>query len=70
MTPPIEGIKKANFGTIPVFMTTLSNILGALLFLRFGYSVGHVGLLGTLGIVALGHLVTLPTAMAVAEIAT
>ncbi len=70
MTPPIEGIKKANFGTIPVFMTTLSTILGAILFLRFGYSVGHVGLLGTLGIVALGHLVTLPTAMAVAEIAT
>ncbi|MDW3192229.1 MAG: amino acid permease [Cytophagales bacterium] len=62
--------QKANFGTMPVFMTTLSTILGAVLFLRFGYAVGHTGLLGTLGIIAIGHLVTLPTAMAIAEIAT
>ncbi|MEM8894990.1 MAG: amino acid permease [Bacteroidota bacterium] len=61
---------KGNFGTLPVFMTTISTILGAVLFLRFGYAVGHVGLIGTLGIIAIGHLVTLPTAMAVAEIAT
>ena len=33
---------KANFGTMPVFMTTISTILGAILFLRFGYAVGHV----------------------------
>lgn len=65
-----ENTNKATFGTLPVFMTTLSTILGAILFLRFGYAVGHVGLLGTLAIVALGHLVTIPTAMAVAEIAT
>ncbi len=61
---------KPSFGTLPVFMTAISTILGAILFLRFGYAVGHVGLLGTIGIIALGHLVTLPTAMAVAEIAT
>ena len=40
------------------------------MFLRFGYSVGQVGVYGTLGIVLLGHLVTIPTAMALAEIAT
>lgn len=57
-------------GTWPVFMTAISTILGAILFLRFGYSVAHVGLLGTLGIIVIGHLVTIPTAMAVAEIAT
>lgn len=62
--------KESTMGTMPVFMTALSTILGAILFLRFGYAVGHVGLLGTLGIVVLGHLVTIPTAMAVAEIAT
>jgi amino acid transporter len=61
---------KANFGTLPVFMTTIATILGAILFLRFGYSVGQVGLLGTLGIIAISHMVTLPTAMAVSEIAT
>jgi len=40
------------------------------MFLRFGYAVGSVGFLFTLGIVIIGHLVTIPTAMAIAEIAT
>ena len=57
-------------GTLPVFMTAVSTILGAVLFLQFGKSIAHVGLIGTLAIIALGHLVTIPTAMAVAEIAT
>ncbi len=57
-------------GTLPVFMTAISTILGAILFLRFGYAVGHVGLIGALGIIVIGHLVTVPTALAVAEIAT
>ncbi|KPK81881.1 MAG: amino acid permease [Bacteroides sp. SM23_62_1] len=62
--------KKADFGTIPVFLTTICTILGAILFLRFGYAVGHVGFIGAVGIIVLGHLVTIPTALAVAEIAT
>lgn len=57
-------------GTAPVFLTAISTILGAIMFLRFGYAVGHVGMLGTLGIVLIGHMVTIPTAMAIAEIAT
>lgn len=60
----------ARFGTLPVFLTSLSTILGAILFLRFGYAVGNVGLLGALLVIAIGHLVTVPTAMAIAEIAT
>lgn len=59
-----------NMGTLPVFMTAISTILGAILFLRFGYAVGHTGLIGALAIIVIGHLVTIPTAMAVAEIAT
>lgn len=58
------------FGTAPVFFTAISTILGAILFLRFGYSVGTVGLGGTLAIVLIGHAVTIPTAMALSEIAT
>lgn len=58
------------FGTMPVFLTALSTILGAILFLRFGWAVGNIGFLGTIGIIVIGHLVTIPTAMAVAEIAT
>ena len=58
------------FGTMPVFITAISTILGAILFLRFGYAVGNVGLLGAFGIIVLGHLITIPTALAVAELAT
>lgn len=64
------GKKSLGFSTLPVFMTTVSTILGAILFLRFGYAVGHVGFWGVIAIIVLGHLVTLPTAFAVAEIAT
>ena len=62
--------RKAGFGAWPVFLTSISTILGAILFLRFGYSVGEVGFWGTIAIIMIGHLVTIPTALAVAEIAT
>ena len=58
------------FGTAPVFFTAISTILGAVMFLRFGFAVGNVGFAGTLAIILIGHLVTIPTALAIAEIAT
>ncbi len=58
------------FGTSAVFWTTLSTILGAVLFLRMGYAVAHVGLIGAIGVIILGHLVTIPASLAIAEIAT
>ena len=58
------------FGTAPVFLAAISTILGAILFLRFGYAVGHTGLLGAIFLVLIGHAITIPTGMAVAEIAT
>lgn len=65
-----QAIAPRKFGTAPVFFTAISTILGAVMFLRFGFAVGTVGLLGTMAIVIVGHLVTIPTAMAIAEIAT
>jgi len=65
-----ELIAKKGFGTIPVFLTAISTILGAVMFLRFGYAVGSVSFYGTLLIILIGHLVTIPTAFAIAEIAT
>lgn len=62
--------KKAGFGTLEVFVTSLSTILGAVLFLRFGWAVGNLGFFKVVAIVLIGHLVTFPTAFAVAEIAT
>jgi len=58
------------FGTAPVFLTAISTILGAILFLRFGYAVGTVGFWGVILIILLGHMVTVPTAFAISEIAT
>lgn len=61
---------KSNFGTTPVFLTAISTILGAIMFLRFGFSVGSVGFAGSLIIILIGHAVTIPTALALGEIAT
>ncbi|HSM51520.1 MAG TPA: hypothetical protein VLA75_08970, partial [Thermoanaerobaculia bacterium] len=71
----LAGVERAapaghGFGTAPVFLASICTILGAILYLRFGYAVGHTGLAGTFAIIALGHLVTLPTALAISEIAT
>ena len=63
-------MSKQKFGTGPVFFTAISTILGAIMFLRFGFAVGMVGLAGTIAIILVGHAVTIPTAMAIAEIAT
>lgn len=64
------GGRGHGFGTAPVFLASISTILGAIMFLRFGYAVGHLGLGGALMLILLGHLVTVPTALAIAEIAT
>ncbi len=58
------------FGTAPVFLAAISTILGAILFLRFGYAVAHTGLAGAIAIILIGHAITIPTALAIAEIAT
>ena len=66
----MEKAKTKKFGTAPVFFTAISTILGAVLFLRFGYAVGMVGFWGVVLIIFLGHTVTIPTAFAISEIAT
>ncbi len=58
------------FGTIPVFFTAISTILGAILFLRFGFAVGTLGFWGTFILIILGHSLTIPTALALSELAT
>lgn len=62
--------KAKKFGTAPVFFTAISTILGAILFLRFGFAVGTLGFWGVVFIVILGHMVTIPTALAISELAT
>ncbi|MCU0457882.1 MAG: amino acid permease [Bacteroidales bacterium] len=61
---------KRRFGTAPVYFTAVSTILGAILFLRFGFAVGTLGFWGTLLLIVMGHAVTIPTALALSELAT
>ena len=61
---------KGGLGVAPVYFTAISSILGAILFLRMGFAVGTLGFWGALTIVVLGHLITIPTALAISELAT
>ncbi len=61
---------RKTFGTAPVYFTAIATILGAILFLRFGFAVGTLGFWGVIGVILLGHLVTIPTALAISETAT
>ncbi len=53
-----------------VFTPSLLTILGVIMYLRFGWVVGNVGLLGTLVIVTLSTAITFLTALSIASIAT
>lgn len=65
-----EITKGHGFGTAPVFLAAISTILGAIMFLRFGFAVANTGLHGTILIILIGHAITIPTALAISEIST
>ncbi|MGJ3246142.1 MAG: Na-K-Cl cotransporter [Elainellaceae cyanobacterium] len=53
-----------------VYTPSILTILGVIMYLRFGWVVGNVGLLGTLIIVTLSTAITLLTSLSVCAIAT
>jgi amino acid transporter len=53
-----------------VFTPSLLTILGVIMYLRFGWVVGNVGLVGTLIIVTLSTSITFLTSLSIAAIAT
>jgi amino acid transporter len=53
-----------------VFTPSILTILGVIMYLRFGWVVGNVGLIGTLLIVTLATSITFLTALSVSAIAT
>jgi len=65
-----SSTQKSGFGAAAVFMTSISSILGAILFLRFGMATGTLGFWGVMAIILLGHAITIPTALALSELAT
>ena len=53
-----------------VYTPSILTILGVIMYLRFGWVVGNVGLLGTMAIVTLSTSITLLTSLSVCAIAT
>ena len=62
---------RRKLGTINgVTLPTCLNIIGIVLFLRFGFLLGQAGLLGTLAMLAAAYAINVLTAMSVSAIAT
>jgi solute carrier family 12 (sodium/potassium/chloride transporter), member 2 len=70
-TPTRPVTQGAGFGTFGgVFTPSVLTILGVIMYLRLGWVVGNVGLLGTLVIVTLATSITFLTALSISAIAT
>jgi len=67
----VVAAREGGLGTFGgVFTPSILTILGVIMYLRFGWVVGEVGLVGTLVIVTLSTSITFLTALSVAAIAT
>ena len=55
---------------VGVFTPTILTILGVIMYLRFGWVVGQVGITGTILIVVLANLITLATSLSLSAVAT
>lgn len=67
-TVPASSSGLGTFGG--VFTPSILTVLGVIMYLRLGWVVGNVGLLGTLIIVTLSTAITLLTALSICAIAT
>ncbi|NQV05387.1 Na-K-Cl cotransporter [bacterium] len=66
-----NGAGREKLGTfIGVFTPSILTILGVILFLRAGWVVGNVGLVGAIAVVVIAHMVTLATAMSLSAVST
>lgn len=66
-----EQETQRKYGTmLGVFIPSILTILGAIMYLRFGWVVGNAGLYSTLAIVILANAITLVTAFSVSSLAT
>ena len=71
MKPPPERTEKKKFGTfLGVFLPSILTVLGLIMYLRFGWVVGNLGLGMTIFIVILANVITFITGLSAAAIAT
>jgi amino acid transporter len=72
--PPKDDVVPGRLGGLGtfggVFTPSLLTILGVIMYLRFGWVLGNIGLGGTLLVVTLSTAITLLTALSIAAIAT
>jgi amino acid permease len=53
-----------------VFTPSILTILGVIMYLRFGWVVGHAGLVGAILVVLLAHVISVTTGLSISSIAT
>lgn len=67
----VNPTKEKGLGTFGgVFTPSILTILGVIMYLRFGWVVGNIGLIGTLLLVTISVSITFLTALSIAAIAT
>jgi amino acid transporter len=65
------GSGRNKFGAFKgVFTPSILTILGVIMYLRLPWIVGEAGLIGTIGIILVAHLISVSTGLSVASIAT
>ncbi|NEP10938.1 MAG: amino acid permease [Symploca sp. SIO2C1] len=70
-TVEVTSTESSGLGTFGgVYTPSILTILGVIMYLRFGWVVGNVGLLGTLAIVTLSTSITFLTSLSISAIAT
>ncbi|GAB1451126.1 hypothetical protein MASR2M47_11820 [Draconibacterium sp.] len=63
--------KLKKFGTFGgVFTPSILTILGVIMYMRFPSIIGQIGLINTLGIILIAHIISVTTALSVASLAT
>ena len=62
---------KKKFGTFAgVFTPSILTILGVIMYMRLGWVVGNSGLLGTIAIIIIAHVIAVTTGLSVSSVAT
>ncbi len=63
--------EKKKFGTFAgVFTPSILTILGVIMYMRLGWVVGNAGLLGTIVIIVIAHVIAVTTGLSVSSVAT
>ncbi len=63
--------KEKKFGTFPgVFTPSILTILGVIMYMRLSWVVGQSGILGSLAIILIAHIISITTGLSISSIAT